>query len=76
MVKAKKLFGKRKTKKTRQKIQAIFSLLIEIDTPATSPKTCGKSPGWKKGEKRRKRKTYPVAKKSYSRHKKDKQEAV
>ncbi|MEN0051580.1 MAG: NF041680 family putative transposase [Bacteroidota bacterium] len=56
--------------------QSIFSLLIEIDTPATSPKTRGKSPGWKKGEKRRKRKTYPIAKKSYSRRKKEKQEAA
>jgi hypothetical protein len=36
----------------------------------TSPKTRAKSPGWKQGEKRRKRKTYPIAKKSYSRSKK------
>jgi hypothetical protein len=56
--------------------QSIFSLLIEIGTPATSPKSRGKSPGWKQGEKRRKRKTYPIAKKSCSRAKKSKKEAV
>lgn len=56
--------------------QSILALLIEMGSPATSPKTRGKSPGWKKGEKRRKRKTYPIAKKSYSRRKKEKQEAA
>ena len=50
--------------------QSLFSLLAVIGTPATSPKTRGKSPGWKQGEKRSKRKTYPIAKKSYSRSKK------
>lgn len=30
----------------------------------------GKSPGWKTGEKRKRKKTYPIAKKSYSRPKK------
>jgi hypothetical protein len=50
--------------------QSLFSLLAVIGTPATSPKTRGKSPGWKQGEKRRKRKTYPIAKKSYSRSQK------
>ena len=56
--------------------QSMFSLLVEIDTPATSPKTRGKSPGWAKGQKRRNKKTYPIAKKSYSRAKKSKKEAA
>jgi hypothetical protein len=46
--------------------QSMFSLLVEIDTPTIAPKPRGKSPGWKAGQKRRKRKTYPIAKKSYS----------
>ena len=50
--------------------QSIFSLLIEMGTPASSPKTRGKSPGWKTGRKRSKKRTYPIAKKSYSRPKK------
>lgn len=50
--------------------QSIFSLLVEIGTPASSPKTRGKSPGWKTGRKRSKKRTYPIAKKSYSRSKK------
>jgi hypothetical protein len=56
--------------------QSIFSLLIEIGTPATSPKPRGKSPGWKQGKKRSQRKTYPSAKKSHSRAKKSKKEAA
>ena len=52
--------------------QSILPLLIEMGTPATSPKTRGKSPGWKTGQKRNKRKTYPIAKKSYSRAEKSK----
>lgn len=56
--------------------QSLFPLLIEIGTPATSPKTRGKSPGWKQGQKRRPKKTYPIAKKSYSRAKKAKKEAA
>lgn len=56
--------------------QSIFSLLVEIGTPASSPKTRGKSPGWKTGNKRRKRKTYPIVKKSYSRPKKSKKTAA
>ncbi|MGD1922452.1 MAG: hypothetical protein ACFCAD_28305 [Pleurocapsa sp.] len=55
--------------------QSILPLLIEIDTPTAFPKTRGKSPGWKQGKKRRKRKTYPIAKKSHSRFKKSKTEA-
>jgi hypothetical protein len=50
--------------------QSMFSLLVEIGTPAISPKTRGKSLGWKKGQKRTKRKTYPLAKKTYSSAKK------
>ncbi len=56
--------------------QSLFSLLGDIGTPATSPKTRGKSPGWKQGEKRSKRKTYPIAKKSHSRAKKAKNKAA
>jgi hypothetical protein len=56
--------------------QSMFPLLIEIGTPATSPKTRGKSPGWKQGKKRSKRKTYPIAKKSHSRPKKSKKDAA
>jgi hypothetical protein len=56
--------------------QSLFSLLVEIGTPAASPKTRGKSPGWLKGQKRRKRQTYPIAKKSHSRSKKSKKMAA
>ena len=56
--------------------QSMFSLLVEIDTPANFPKPRGKSPGWKQGEKRSKRKTYPIAKKSHSRAKKSKKKAA
>jgi hypothetical protein len=47
--------------------QSLFSLLPEIGTPAIAPKTRGKSLGWQKGQKRKKRKTYPVVKKRVSR---------
>jgi hypothetical protein len=43
--------------------QSLFSLLVEIGTPASSPKTRGKSPGWKTGQKRRSKKRDPIAKK-------------
>jgi hypothetical protein len=56
--------------------QSIFTLLVEIKTPTSLPKPRGKSPGWKQGEKRRKRKTYPISKKSCSRAKKTKKEAA
>lgn len=56
--------------------QSLFSLLAVIGTPATLPKPRGKSPGWKQGEKRRKRKTYPIAKKSHSCAKKSKKETA
>lgn len=50
--------------------QSIFALLIEIGSPAPPPKTRGKSAGWQKGRKRKKRKTYPTVKKQYSKPKK------
>ena len=56
--------------------QSIFSLLVEIGSPTLPAKPRGKSPGWKQGEKRRKRKTYPIAKKSYSRVQKSKKEVA
>lgn len=46
-----------------------FSLLVEIGSPTTVPKTHEKSPGWKKGQKRLLKKTYPIAKKGQSRPK-------
>ncbi len=52
--------------------QSLFSLLVEIGTPASSPKTRGKSPGWITGVQRSKKKTYPIAKKSYSKPKNSK----
>lgn len=55
--------------------QSLFSLLVEIGTPTKEPQPRGKSPGWKTGHKRRKRTTYPSAKKSYSRTKKPKKQA-
>jgi hypothetical protein len=54
----------------REVAQSLFSLLIEIGTPASFPKPRGKSPGWKTGRKRSKKRTYPIAKKSYSHPKK------
>ena len=56
--------------------QSILTLLIKIGTPTTLPKTRGKSPGWVKGQKRRHKKRYPIAKKSYSRNKKSKKEVA
>ncbi|MFM2380987.1 MAG: hypothetical protein RLZZ143_3570 [Cyanobacteriota bacterium] len=50
--------------------QSLFSLLIEIGSPAQPPKTRGKSPGWEKGKTRSKRKTYPTVKKRHSTPKK------
>lgn len=43
--------------------QSMFGFLVEIGTPAISPKTRGKSPGWEPGRKRNKRTRYPVVKK-------------
>ncbi|VEP15280.1 hypothetical protein H1P_3200002 [Hyella patelloides LEGE 07179] len=47
-----------------------------MGTPTSPPKTRGKYSGWKQGRKGRKRKTYPISKKSYSRAKKAKKEAA
>jgi hypothetical protein len=55
--------------------QSLFSLLVEIGTPTKEPQPRGKSPGWKTGQKRRKRTTYPIAKKSCSRTKQTKKQA-
>ena len=46
--------------------QSMLSLLMEIGTPAISPKPRGKSPAWKKDKKRKKRTRYPVVKKRQS----------
>ena len=50
--------------------QSMALLLPEIGTPTFVPKTRGKSPGWKKGNKRTKITRYPVVKKGKARHKK------
>ena len=60
----------------RRIAQSILALLIEMGSPATSPKTRRKSPGWQTGPKRSTNKTYPIAKKSYSPSKKTKKEAA
>jgi hypothetical protein len=43
--------------------QSMLSLLMELGTPAHSPKTRGKSTGWFKGKKRTPKTRYPVAQK-------------
>jgi hypothetical protein len=50
--------------------QSMFSLLVEIGTPARLPKPRGKSPGWVKGNIRTKPPRYPTVKKRASRPKK------
>jgi hypothetical protein len=50
--------------------QSMFSVLVEIGTPAQPPKTRGKSPGWCKGNTRTKPPRYPTIKKRVSRPKK------
>lgn len=52
--------------------QSFGGVLAIIGTPAREPKPRGKSPGWLKGKKRRKRTRYPVVKKGFSRPKKRK----
>ena len=52
--------------------QSFGSLLALIGTPAVAPKPRGKSPGWLKGQKRRKKPPCPVVKKGFSRSKKRK----
>ena len=56
--------------------QSMFGLLVEIGTPAQTPKPRGKSPGWEKGKKRNKRTRYPVVKKRKSADKKDKSKQI
>ena len=55
---------------------SLFSLLVEIGTPTTVPKTRGKSSGWKTGQKRKKKKTYPIALKGHSHAKKSLKESA
>jgi hypothetical protein len=50
--------------------QSMISVLVEIGTPAQSPKPRGKSPGWAKGNTRTKPPRYPTVKKRASRPKK------
>ena len=55
--------------------QSIFTLLVEIGTPAIAPKLRGKSTGRAIGYKCTPRTRYPVAKKTYSQPKKSQQTA-
>ena len=55
--------------------QSFSGLLGVIGTPAKPPKPRGKSIGWEKGKKRKKKPHYPVVKKTVTRQKKDKKEA-
>ena len=50
--------------------QSMISVLVEIGTPAQSPKPRGKSPGWAKKNIRTKPPRYPTVKKRASRPKK------
>ena len=56
--------------------ESMFGLLVEIGTPAKSPKQRGKSPGWRTGKKRTKRIRYPVVKKQKSSSKKAKTKII
>lgn len=55
--------------------QSIFTLLVELGTPAIPPKLRGKSNGRAIGHKCNPRTRYPVAKKTYSQPKKSQQTA-
>lgn len=46
--------------------QAMGGVLAVIETPAKPPKTRGKSPGWKTGQPRKRRITYPIVRKRAS----------
>jgi hypothetical protein len=50
--------------------QAMGGVLAGIATPALSPKTRGKSPGWKTGKTRKRRIPYPIVKKRTSKPRK------
>jgi hypothetical protein len=50
--------------------QSMILLLLEIGSPALTPKSRGKSNGWQKGRKRNKAKVYPTIKKRQSKSKK------
>ena len=56
--------------------QSMLALLIEIGTPASAPKSRGKSSGRAKGFKCTFRTRYPVARKTYSRSKKPKEKKI
>ena len=56
--------------------QSMLALLIEIGTPASAPKSRGKSSGRAKGFKCTFRTRYPVARKTYSRPKKPKEKKI
>lgn len=47
--------------------QGFGAVIALIGTPTSAPKLRGKSPGWKKGQVRRKRKRYPIVKKGKGR---------
>ena len=54
-----------------------MGLVLEaIGTPAHSPKTRGKSPGWKTGQARQRRIRYPVVKKTTPKPRKEKEKSA
>ena len=56
--------------------RSMLALLIDIGTPASAPKSRGKSPGRAQGFKCTSRTRYPVARKTYSRPKKPKKQKI
>jgi hypothetical protein len=54
-----------------------MGLVLEaIGTPAHSPKTRGKSPGWEAGKQRQRRIRYPIVKKTTSKPRKKQEKAA
>ena len=56
--------------------QSMWSVLVDIGTPAKLPKHRGKSPGWETGKVRTKAPCYPTVKKRVSRRKKSSKLAI
>ncbi|MGC1308420.1 MAG: NF041680 family putative transposase [Phormidesmis sp.] len=58
------------TEKTPGRVANAFAaILVNIGTPAETPKPRGKSPGWPQGKKRTRRPHFPTIKKTYSKPK-------
>ncbi|MFL9458688.1 MULTISPECIES: hypothetical protein [Nostocales] len=56
--------------------QSMGGVLAAIGSPASSPKSRGKSPGWKTGQQRKRRNRYPIVKKRTSKHRKQTPESA